>query len=412
MREKYRLEVLLVLAFLIRLAVSPLTRHEWDMMVWTRVGREFIHEGITPYDVLLHTTETTGRFYYYYAYPPPWFISFIQSYFLFELTPFDTTGLLYTCIKLPLMLTDIILGYLIYDFLSLKVGEKKAIYAGASYLFNPYVIWISSIWTMHDCVAACFTFLAYRFYMEEKPRASALCLGAAVSTKIYPIFALPIFLMKRKNRKELFSYLALVILIPALLSIPFLVQNYKAYLFMLQFHLQRQSTGVTYWEISRVVHKLRVPYRLRLEYEHLAGDLASLAFPLAVGCYAVLVRRVQRKDWIRKHFLSTLLAGCLIYFFTMKNVHPPFLVWITPLMVTIAATTRESKKEWIYYWLLSALFFLYFSINEPIWAFWGESMPDWYYSSIYFRLSLWIIGSIAALVEIGYFKRLLRRLNS
>jgi hypothetical protein len=96
----------------------------------------------------------------------------------------------------------------------------------------------------------------------------------------------------------------------------------------------------------------------------------------------------------------------------MKNVHPPFLVWITPLMITMAATTRDSKKEWIYYWLLSALFFLYFSINEPIWAFWGESMPDWYYSSIYFRLSLWIIGLTAALVEIGYFKRLLRRLGS
>jgi len=380
------------------------------MMVWTRVGREFIHGGVSPYEVLLRTAKTTGRFYYYYAYPPVWFASIVQSYLLFELTPGNTTGVLYAWIKLPLILTDLILGYLIYDLLSQKIGEKRAVYASAAYLFNPYVIWISSVWTMHDSVAACLTFLAYRLHIEENPKASALCLGAAIATKIYPVFALPIFLLRRRRRETLL-YLALVMLVPLLVSIPFLVGNYKAYLFMFQFHIQRKPTGVTYWEISRVAHKLRAPYRLRMEYEHIAGDLARLAFPLAVGCFAVLIRRVRMGDWTENRFLNAVLAGCLIYFFTMKNVHPPFLVWVTPLMITAACTSSDGGRDWPYYWLLSTLFFLYFSINEPIWAFWGESMPDWYYSSIYFRLSLWITGTSAAITEISYFNRLLERLS-
>jgi len=404
--------VLLASAFLLRLVVAPLTRHEWDMMVWTRAGREFLHFATSPYDVLLQTAQTARTFYYYYAYPPVWFASIVQSYFLFELMPFNSAGALYTWIKLPLMLTDLILGCLIYDSLSPRIGEDNALYASAAYLLNPYVIWISSVWTMHDCVAACFTFLAYRLYLEDRPKASALCLGAAISTKIYPVFGLPIFLMRKEKRKDIFLYLALVSVIPLLVSVPFLIRNYKSYLFMFQFHLQRTPTGVTYWEIARVVHKLRVPVRLRMEYERVVGDIAGLMFPLSVGCFAVLTQRMRAKNWTQERFLTALLAGCLIYFFTMKNVHPPFLVWITPLMITSASIVKESRRDWHHYWLLSALFFLYFSINEPLWAFWGESMPDWYYDNTLFRISLWFIGIAATLVEVSYFKVLLRRLGN
>ncbi len=411
MSRNRRLDALLALALLIRLAVAPFTRHEWDMMVWTQVGREFVEARIVPYEVLLQTARTTGQFYYYYAYPPIWFISIVQSYVLFNLTASGSTRLLYLWIKLPLILTDLILGYLIYDFLSPRIGEKRAVYASAAYLINPYVVWISSVWTMHDCVAACFTFLAYRFYGEDRFSASALCLGAAISTKIYPVFALPIFLVNRKSAKDALLYLVLVALVPLLVSIPFLAENSEAYLFMFQFHLQRKPTGVTYWEISRVVHVLRVPYRLRLEYEHLAGDLARLAFPFAAGSYSVLMQRLRKKNCGPDQFLIGLLAGCLIYFFTMKNVHPPFLVWITPLMIAAASLATENRKILWYYWILSALFFLYFSINEPLSSFWGESMPDWYYTSVYFRLSLWFTGVSAVVMEIGCFKGLLEKLG-
>jgi len=380
-------------------------------MVWTRTAREFLHGGTSPYDVLLQTTQATGTFYYYYAYPPVWFASIVQSYFLFELTPFNSAGALYTWIKLPLMLTDLILGCLIYDSLLPEIGENRALYASAAYLLNPYVIWISSVWTMHDCVAACFTFLAYRLYLEDRPRTSALCLGAAISTKIYPVFGLPIFLVRKERRKNIFTYLVWASLVPLVVSIPFLIENYKAYLFMFQFHLQRTPTGLTYWEIARVVHKLKVPIRLGMEYEHIVGDIAKLAFPLAAGCFAVLIQKLRAKDWTQERFLIALSAGCLIYFFTMKNVHPPFLIWIIPLMITVASTLRADGRDWRYYWLLSTLFFLYLAINEPLWAFWGESMPDWYYSSILFRMSRWFIGIAAALLEISYFKELLERLG-
>jgi len=409
--RRRRLEILFISAFLARMLVAPFTRHEWDMMVWTRVGREFLQEGITPYRVLLQTAQSTGRFYYYYAYPPIWFTSIVQSYFLFELSSFHSTGALYTWIKLPLILTDLVVGYLIYDYLLPKVGRERATWGSAAYLLNPYILWISSVWTMHDCIAACFTLLSYRLFIEEKRRASALCLGTAIATKIYPIFALPVFLHRIEGKRGRISFLVLVVLVPLLVSLPFLFEDLKAYIFMFQFHLQRKPTGVTYWEISRVVHKLRVPYRLRLEYEHIAGDLAKLAFPLSVGFFSVLLERTKEIEWSQDKLLTALVSGCLIYFFTMKNVHPPFLVWIAPLMVILAYGTKGNKRGSIYYWLLSSLFFLYFSINEPISAFWGESMPDYYYDNIYFRLSLWAVGTSAALVEIAYFKSLIERLK-
>ncbi|MBS7644390.1 hypothetical protein KEJ26_07450 [Candidatus Bathyarchaeota archaeon] len=398
-----KLLIIFAVGLLARLSLAPFTGNPWDMYVWIQSGRDFLEHQINPYDVLYYKSISTGRYFAWYGYPPVWFFSIIQSYFLYTLLPWQKLELAYLAIKAPLIATDLLVGYIIYTQVRSKIGHKAALIATSAYILNPYVIWISAGWGIHDNFCAIFTLIAYIAYVNGHPKTSATSLGLAIASKQYSIFALPAFLLLKPKTSSRLTYLVITALVPLAVSLPFLVWNYRSYLFMLEFQAFRNPRGVTYWGAPWLLHGLHL-----YELEEYFIAFSWISIPLTLAAYGLIVFRALHNQSGTTNFLSVLLSCCLVYFLFARNINTPFLVWICPLIVISAALQRTSWELWVYA-LLSSLFMLYLAVYEPLPEFWGIMFPTAYYRNVQLRAFTLGIGIAAVIVELFYFIKLLRR---
>ncbi|MEM3088933.1 MAG: hypothetical protein QXP20_07460, partial [Candidatus Bathyarchaeia archaeon] len=337
-----KLLIIFAVGLLARLSLAPFTGNPWDMYVWIQSGRDFLEHQINPYDVLYYKSISTGRYFAWYGYPPVWFFSIIQSYFLYTLLPWQKLELAYLAIKAPLIATDLLVGYIIYTQVRSKIGHKAALIATSAYILNPYVIWISAGWGIHDNFCAIFTLIAYIAYVNGHPKTSATSLGLAIASKQYSIFALPAFLLLKPKTSSRLTYLVITALVPLAVSLPFLVWNYRSYLFMLEFQAFRNPRGVTYWGAPWLLHGLHL-----YELEEYFIAFSWISIPLTLAAYGLIVFRALHNQSGTTNFLSVLLSCCLVYFLFARNINTPFLVWICPLIVISAALQRTSWELWV-----------------------------------------------------------------
>jgi len=399
-----KLWIILALGLLARLFLAPFTGNPWDMYVWIQSGRDFLEHQINPYDVLYYKSISSGRYFAWYGYPPVWFFSIIQSYFLYTLLPWRNLESAYLAIKAPLIATDLLVGYIIYMQLERKIGHKVALVAASAYILNPYVIWISAGWGIHDNFCAVFTLIAYIAYANGHPKTSATSLGLAIASKQYSIFALPAFLLFKPKTSSRLTYLIITAFAPLAVSLPFLVWNYRSYLFMWEFQAFRNPRGVTYWGALWLLHGFRL-----YELEDYFIAVSWISIPLMLTAYGLIAFRALHNQSGTTDFLNILLSCCLVYFLFARNINTPFLVWICPLIVISAISQRTRWELWVYA-LLSSLFMLYLAVYEPLPEFWGVMFPTAYYRNIQLRAFALIIGIAAVIVELFYFIKLLRRL--
>lgn len=399
-----KLWIIFAVGLLVRLFLAPFTGNPWDMYVWIQAGRDFLEHQINPYDILYYKSISTGSYFAWYGYPPVWFFSIIQSYFLYTLLPWKNSEIAYLSIKAPLIAVDLLVGYIIYTQLRNKIEHKAALVAASAYVLNPYVIWISAGWGIHDNFCAIFTLLAYITYVNGHPKTSAMSLGLAIASKQYSIFALPAFLLFKPKTSSRLKYLITTALVPLAVSLPFLIWNYRSYLFMLEFQVFRNPRGITYWGALWLLHGLRM-----YEFEDYFIALSWISIPLMLVTYGLIAFKALHNQNGKKHFLSVLLSCCLVYFLFARNINSPFLVWICPLIV-VSATSQKNRWELWVYALLSSLFMLYLVVYEPLPEFWGVMFPTSYYRNIQLRAFTLGIGITAVIVEMFYFIKLLRRL--
>lgn len=119
-------------------------------------------------------------------------------------------------LKLPAILADLGIGYLIY-----KITKKK-LFAFA-YLFNPAVIYVSAVWGQIESLPIFFLILSY-FLLPRRYYLSQLAFILAVLSKQTALWLLPIFLIiwfKQGGVKALLRGLTLQITVFFLLYLPF-----------------------------------------------------------------------------------------------------------------------------------------------------------------------------------------------
>lgn len=136
--------------------------------------------------------------------------------------------LFFQIVKLPSIISEVILGYLVYKEVKRYSNINLAYLISLAIILNPGFIFNSSIWGQTDGVLTLFLFLTIYFLKERKLPVSSFFLGLSLLIKpqaiaIVPIFV--IFLMRNfsiKNFLGLFLPTSLVILI---LSLPFFPRN-------------------------------------------------------------------------------------------------------------------------------------------------------------------------------------------
>jgi len=136
--------------------------------------------------------------------------------------------------KMPSMLADIGIGFLIYKIISRWRSQFIAVLAAAFYLFNPAVFANSTLWGQADGFFAFIIFLSLYLLIDKKLLLSAIIFGFACITKPLALFLLPLillFLFFKKEYKQILLYPILASILVIISFIPFTNQNLIPFIF-------------------------------------------------------------------------------------------------------------------------------------------------------------------------------------
>lgn len=245
--------------------------------------------------------------------------------------------------KLPAIIADIVTGYLIYDVL--RKRKRVAFIAAAMFLFNPAVIYNSTLWGQVDILTALAAFLA--IYSVRRYAASSVFLALGTMVKPQAIMAAPvIFALSLRNKwkiKDYVYYGASFLVALTILFLPFTdIYNLPNFVF------------------TRVNETLgQYPYGSvnAFNFWGLFGfwkpDTEGIVNPNLFGMIAIILASVLvafKNDLVSKkpyHFLSILFLVNFLFFTRMHERH--MLPALAPLVIASAAT----PVLWIVYWGLS-----------------------------------------------------------
>jgi hypothetical protein len=224
---------LLVLSLLIQIILGLFLGHAYDMRIFMATGY-LVGTGQDPYiardlSTIFHNNSFQGITTL--GYPPPWALMLGLIYLAsYRVIP---NLLLYNlAIKIPIIIANICLAYLVADILKkLGVGDKTLRRAWVFMLFNPLILLVSTGWGQFDSIVALTALLSLVFLIKGKMPVSAFLLAFAISSKPTALPLAPavlVFLLGRPLRTIL-SYFAIFLAAGIFLNLgPFLLFKWDA----------------------------------------------------------------------------------------------------------------------------------------------------------------------------------------
>lgn len=133
-------------------------------------------------------------------------------------------GYFYILLKLPAIISDLIIGIIIYKEVQKYASRKIALLTLSATIFNPVIIFNSSIWGQIDSILTVFMLVAVIALKKNKLISSSIFFGLALLIKPQALALLPLFaffLINRFKLSGLFKSLVPGILIIFILTFPF-----------------------------------------------------------------------------------------------------------------------------------------------------------------------------------------------
>lgn len=226
-------------------------------------------------------------------------------------------------LKLPLLVMDIAIAYLLLKFFKdKKLGER----AFELWLFNPFTIILIYGFSNIDLYTVLLTLIAFLLIKQEKLVASLVVFGFAISFKLYPLLFLPILFTYAKSIKEKVQ----TILIPLGIFI---------------------TTLIPFWSINFVNSALVSGLSTRIfspNFDIGMGEsmIIGLFLLSIMFCYA----------WINEQKVNLLnyFVVLLLILFSFSHFHISWLLWASPFLVILAV--KSPKLSWlIFLWSLMAI---------------------------------------------------------
>ena len=132
----------------------------------------------------------------------------------------DVSVIVYFCFvfKLPGMLADVLVCWLLYKIWSERQGTKAGLRAATVFAWALAPILVSGYHGNNDTIYAALSLLAvYLLQSKQRPFLAGLALGAAINVKLIPVFLIPPLLASLKNRRQVIAFLGAL----ALCALPF-----------------------------------------------------------------------------------------------------------------------------------------------------------------------------------------------
>lgn len=200
-----------ILALVIKVALSFLPSFGFDMGSWLGWAGKLADAGPSNFYSGSDWTQYTPGYLYYL-----WLIGKLGI----------TTE---AAVKIPVIAADIITGLLIWSIV-VKVNKKLAIISFFFYVFNPVVIFDSSVWGQIDGMLTLFLFTCAFFLIEKRNLALSVFFWSLAflikpqSIAIVPVYLLAVVL-KKFSLREIFFSAAIALGTIIFLSLPFFPDN-------------------------------------------------------------------------------------------------------------------------------------------------------------------------------------------
>ena len=328
MEERSRI-VLLALA--VRLVLAPFFMHAGDVgtiyesSIMVLKG-ENIYDFVYAKTLQMQNASGLPVFFEGYAYHPVLIYFFAPFYWLFTLIAgsspmmidghypslpvliYPWTPLLLLMLKLPIILADILVVYLLAG-----IDLRKA----KIYAFCPYVIFISVIWGMFDALVAMFLLASY--LMSSRSNVLSGVFYGLSLLKLYTVVLLPLYLVRLFGRwRALLEFLGgfTLTLLPVVYFL--IVSPNSIWNVLVSFQGTRLMGGVNMYNFIWVV-------------QDLIFDLIVSWIPNIILLVALVI--VVPKFGRRAPLLESILAIMFLYFLFGKVINEQFLVSIFPLIL-------------------------------------------------------------------------------
>ena len=351
-----RIRYSILLSVGIQLALGAFTAHSYDGRVFFTVGYSVAH-GNSPYT----PTDVSGVFGYTLfseaypgiGYPPPWGLVLGLAYLL-SYNLFPSLILYNLAIKVPIVLGNILLALLVGRIVRSETSNaalsKNAI---RLMLFNPYVIYTTSIWGQFDTLSMLLMLFAIFELTQGKQGLSAAALGGAIALKLIPIVLLPLlvhYVRKHGGWNRAFLYFACTVGVIGVSFAPFLFG-------------WSINPIVDNWNVQFVRVGAFAPMYLLVPFgiSSSTNDFSILGYvwlpALVLVYYSLMKRRVVKSPDLVLSALALMLGFCL----SRSWVSEQNLNFVLPL-VLLASISQGWSRKWVTAtWLLPLVFALFHS---------------------------------------------------
>ncbi len=323
-------------------------------------AKMFLLYGISPYDPLLKEELLAYIPYYpsqynWYAYPPlPLFI-FSLGYLLYmifsKLTGIE--GLLFErfFVGLVISLGDILLAYFSYK-LGIEIsGQNKAEKIERAILFNPFIIFVSSLWGMIDSWSAAFLVGSIYFIVKRENKKAAIFFGLSALVKQLTILLAPLFLaylIKKSSIKDLLMFIITSVSTFLFVSFPFLMMHPNNFIYQVfMFHIGRPPQGVS---LPSIIYLGLSSLAYQQTYGFMAIDMISsiITFISFVVMIVVLLwiaikyLSIDENDNI--FFLQAFVLSLLVILFLNKVSNPQYFVLLAGVGIVYGYSMPEKSS--------------------------------------------------------------------
>lgn len=353
---------LLILAFIFRIALSffiyhpDLTNHiDWGIRFWDYGPLKFYSQNVWSFT---WPNQPPGTMYLFagvrklfeFIFAIFWFLNVSLPFFPSGIITFLADNLYASLLKLPSILADLGIAYLIYKIFKEEGKEKLGKIGAALFLFNPIIWYNSTIWGQTDAVINFLALLAFVLLLKKKllPAVVFLFLSFYIKASLLiflPLFAIIILRQKYKFGQIIYSGIIALSII-GLLTLPFsggepfgwLLKLYQDKVFTEQLHLIT-ANAFNIWAAIATINA--TPNTLPLgpfTYELWGQVLFALSF------FPMLYMVWKKQDNLS--VFSALALTSFASFMFLTNIHERYLYPLFPAFTIIAAHNR--KLLWVY----------------------------------------------------------------
>lgn len=253
-------------------------------------------------------------------------------------------------LKLPVIISDIFISFLLYRIGNRFTDKKRASILSMFWLLNPYAVYMSSIWGIHHVLPTMFIVFALERLVYGHVKSSALALSAGVFSAIYPIFVLPCFLIplfKSSKRVKSLQFINFFFLGCSILALPWLFS------IAIPLNISFGAGRVGFASLS--YSYLTIPSWLS-GYWSIALLLISFVF------LSVYINRKSRTQLDSLQINQYILLSFLLFYLANTLVFPTYVLWSLPFLMIMYICARKVPFSYVALFLtLPLLWFLYWT---------------------------------------------------